>query len=150
MAQSYCSCMVHYVFSTKGRQKQISREVRDRLWPYIGGIARENAMKAFAVGGTDDHAHVLISLPSIMSVAKGVQLIKGGSSKWIHETFATHRDFDWQDGYGAFSIGVSRLEETIHYINHQEEHHRTRTFEEEYLEFLRRHDMPWNERYVFG
>ena len=87
MPHSYSSCLVHYIFSTKERRKMISPEVRERLWAYLGGIARENGMKALAIGGTDDHVHVLVSLPSTLPVAKAIQLLKGGSSKWLHDTF---------------------------------------------------------------
>lgn len=87
MSHSYSSCSIHYVFSTKGRKKTIAAEIRPRLWAYVGGIARENNMTALAVGGTDDHMHVLVELPSTLSVAKAIQLIKGGSSKWLHDSF---------------------------------------------------------------
>ena len=78
----------------------------------MGGIARENNMTALAVGGTADHVHILLALPSTMSIAKAIQLIKGGSSKWISDTFPSHRPFVWQEGYGAFSISISRLDDT--------------------------------------
>src|SRR5688572_17068489 len=126
MAHSYSSCLIHYVFSTKDRRNTISRDLRERLWPYMGGIARENEIKALAVGGTDNHAHILVSLPSTLQIAKAIQLIKGGSSRWIHDNFPVHRDFAWQEGYGAFSIGVSGIDDTIRYIQNLEEHHRTR------------------------
>ncbi len=150
MAHSYSSCLIHYVFSTKERRKSISSEMRERLWAYIGGIASDHGMRATVVGGTDDHVHALISLPATLSVAKAIQLIKGGSSKWIHDTFPTHGDFAWQEGYGAFGIGVSGLTSTIAYIKAQEEHHKTRSFEEEFLAFLDRHDMEYDARYVLG
>ena len=150
MAHSYSSCLMHYVFSTKNRRKTISSELRERLWPYLGGIARENDMKALAVGGTDDHVHILVSLPATVSVSKAIQLIKGGSSKWIHETFPFHADFAWQEGYGAFSIGTSGVKDTMRYVDAQEEHRRTKTFEEEYLAFLKKHDIEYDERYVWG
>lgn len=150
MAHSYSSCFMHYVFSTKERRKAITLELRQRLWPYIGGIARENGMKALAVGGTDDHVHALISLPATLSIAKAIQLIKGGSSKWIHDTFPTQAGFAWQEGYGAFSIGIARIDETVAYISTQEEHHRTRTFEQKYIAFLEKHRIEYDERYVWG
>lgn len=150
MPHSYVSCHVHYVFSTKDRRKIISPEVKERLWAYMGGIARENNMKALAVGGMADHAHILLALPSTISVAKAIQLIKGGSSKWVSETFPKLQHFAWQEGYGAFSIGVSGIESTIAYIQNQEEHHRIRTFEEEYLAFLKKHGIAYDERYVWG
>jgi REP element-mobilizing transposase RayT len=108
MANSYISCYVHYIFSAKQRQHLITPEIRPRLWAYLGGIARENKMKAVAVGGTDDHVHILLSLPATITLAKAVQLIKGGSSLWIHETFPNQRNFAWQEGYGAFTVSVSQ------------------------------------------
>lgn len=150
MAHTYSCCLVHYVFSTKGRRKTLSDDLRKRLWPYMGGIARQNSMKALAVGGTDDHAHVLLSLPPTLSLAKAIQLIKGGSSRWVHETFPSHSDFAWQQAYGAFSIGVSGIEETVRYIESQERHHRTRSFEEEFVAFLRRHGLEFDQEYVWG
>ncbi len=150
MPHSYVNAMFHCVFSTKERRRMIDEELQDRLWPYVGGIARENKMKALAVGGTDDHAHILLSLPSMLNVAKAVQLIKGGSSKWVHDEFASHRNFAWQEGYGAFSIGISQVEETIRYIASQREHHHKRTFQEEFLAFLERHGIEYDPKYVWG
>ncbi|MGD2110427.1 MAG: IS200/IS605 family transposase [Phycisphaerae bacterium] len=150
MPHSYFNCLIHYVFSTKNRRKAISAEIRERLWAYIGGIARENGMKALAVGGMEDHVHLLVTLPATLSVAKAAQLIKGGSSKWVHETFPAMKEFAWQEGYGAFSIGTSGAEDTIAYIVRQEEHHRTRSFEDEFVAFLNRHGIDYDPRYVFG
>ncbi len=150
MPHSYSSCLIHYVFSTKDRRKLIPREIRGRLWAYLGGIARENDMKALAVGGTDDHAHILASLPGTLSFAKAIQLLKGGSSKWVHDTFAAMKEFAWQEGYGAFSIAISGIDDTIAYINRQEEHHHTLTFEEEFVGFLKRHAIEYDPRHVFG
>jgi len=113
MAHSYVSCIMHYAFSTKERARIIRPAFRDRLWAYIGGIARENRMTPFAVGGVEDHAHVLVSLPSTVTIAHAVQLIKGGSSKWASETFPNARDFAWQEGYGAFSVSISGLDDSI-------------------------------------
>jgi REP element-mobilizing transposase RayT len=133
----------------KERYLFIDSELESRLWPYVGGIARENRMKALAVGGTKDHAHALLSLPSVMSFAKAVQLIKGGSSKWVHDTFAKFKKFEWQEGHGAFSVSASQVPKTIAYINNQKEHHRKRTFEEEFLELLEKHGIEYDSRYVF-
>jgi REP element-mobilizing transposase RayT len=112
---------------------------------YLGGIARENGMKTLATGGVADHVHVLLSLPATMSISKAMQLLKGNSSKWIHETFPALRSFAWQEGYGAFSIGVSGIEETRLYISNQEEHHQTRTYREEVITFLERHGLPFDD-----
>jgi putative transposase len=150
MAHSYTSALFHCVFSTKDRRKLIDADLQSRLWPYLGGIARENNMKALAIGGVEDHVHLLLSLPSTMPVAKAIQLIKGGSSKWIHDEFPHLRGFAWQEGYGAFSIGVSQIEDTQRYITNQAEHHRTRSFEDEFIAFLNRHEVDYDPRYVWG
>ena len=149
MPHSYVSNLVHYVFSTKERFPLIDSELEQRLWPYMGGIARENGMKAIAIGGTADHIHTLLSLPTTMSIARGIQLIKGGSSKWVHDTFPKYRKFAWQEGYGAFTVSLSQIKSVISYIEAQKEHHRKRTFEEEFLEFLDKHGVDYNRRYVF-
>ena len=127
----------------------IAPALRDRLWPYVGGIARENQMKAIEVGGMPDHVHVLLSLPSTLPIAKALQLIKGGSSKWVHDTFPEHRLFRWQAKYGAFGVSVSLLEKTIQYIKNQEAHHRRMTFQEEFVALLKRHQIAYDERYLW-
>jgi len=106
-------------------------------------------MKALAIGGTTDHMHALLSLPGMMSFAKAVQLIKGGSSKWINDTFPRSKKFEWQEGYGAFSVSASQVPKTIGYINNQKEHHRKKTFQEEFLELLTKHGVEYDQRYVF-
>jgi REP element-mobilizing transposase RayT len=143
---SFVSCQIHCVWSTKKRAPFLDSDLRERLWPYLGGIARENQIKAIAVGGVTDHVHILISLPGTISVSKAIQLLKGNSSKWIHETFPKLNSFGWQEGYGAFSIGVSGIEATISYIRNQEEHHRKRTFREEFVMMIRKHGLEYEER----
>jgi putative transposase len=143
---SFTSILIHSVWSPKNREATLNAELRDRLWPYLGGIARENKMKALAIGGTADHVHMLISLPATLSVAKALQLLKGNSSKWVHETFSKLNAFEWQEGYGAFSIGVSGIDDTVAYIRNQTEHHRTRSFREEFIMMLRRHGFDYDER----
>ena len=142
---SFVSSLHHCVFATKGREPVLLPEIRERLWPYLGGIARENGMKALAIGGVADHVHTLLSLPATMSVAKAMQLLKGNSSKWIHETFPELGSFTWQEGYGAFSIGIAGIDETCAYIRDQEEHHRTRSYREEVIAFLQRHGLPCDD-----
>jgi len=146
---SYIASYFHCVFSTKDRQRIITPELQERLWPFIGGIARANKMKALEIGGVEDHVHVLLSLPSTMAISKAVQLIKGGSSKWIHEGFPKHRLFSWQKEYGAFSVSVSQLDNVVDYIKKQPEHHRTKTFQEEFLELLKKHHVEFDERYLW-
>lgn len=142
---SFTSCLVHCVWSTKHREPYLDPDLQNRLWAYLGGIAKQNKMKALAIGGASDHVHILASLPSTISVAKAVQLLKGNSSKWIHETFPKLRGFEWQEGYGAFSIGVSGVDATTAYIQNQNEHHRSRSFLEEFAAMLRKHDLADKE-----
>jgi REP element-mobilizing transposase RayT len=140
---SFHSILVHLVFSSKEREPFLNREIRARLWPYLGGIARENDMRTLAVGGMPDHVHMLLSLPATLAVAKAIQILKGNSSKWLHETFRETRNSSWQEGYGAFSIGISGIEDTVRYIENQEEHHRVRGFREELESFLVRHGLEF-------
>jgi len=150
MSHTYSSLLVHAVFSTKERRPFITPEMTARLTPYLGGIAREHGMRALAIGGVEDHAHMLLSLPPTLSVSKAMQLIKGGSSKWIHDTFPSQRRFAWQEGYGAFSIGIRNVGETTEYINDQEAHHQKRNFKDELVAFLRGHNIEFDERYLLG
>src|SRR5436190_20952579 len=142
---SFVSCLMHCVFSTKERRRLITPEIQKRLYPYLGGIARENKMKALSIGGIEDHVHALLSIPSTLLIAKSVQLLKGNSSKRIHETFPNQHLFEWQEGYGAFSIAVSGVEDTIRYIQSQKEHHQAHFFKEELITFLDKHGIPYEK-----
>ena len=142
---SFTSILIHCVWSTKKREPFLGSDVRNRLWPYLGGIARENKIKALAIGGVADHVHMLISLPGTLSLSKALQLLKGNSSKWIHDTFPKLHSFEWQEGYGAFSIGISAAHATVRYICDQAEHHRKRSFQEEFVAMLRRHGLDYDE-----
>ena len=148
MGHTYVVQFVHCIFSTKGRRRLIPVEVQPRLWEFIGGVARTNGFKALIVGGTDNHVHVLLSLPSTMALAKAMQSLKGASSRWMNET-CTNR-FSWQEGYGAFTIGVSQRADTVRYILGQGEHHRKRDFQAEFLAFLKKHGVEYDERFVLG
>jgi REP element-mobilizing transposase RayT len=134
---------MHCVFSTKERRRLITPELQDRLYPYLGGIARENKMKALAIGGVEDHVHALLSIPATLPIAKAVQLLKGNSSKWIHETFPNQRLFEWQEGYGAFSIALSGVKTTIRYIQSQKQHHQSHSFKDELTAFLEKNGIPY-------
>jgi len=149
VCMSYVSSYFHCVFSTKERRRLITSALRERLWPFLGGIARQNKMKAIEIGGVEDHVHILLSLPATVSIAKALQLIKGGSSKWVHETFAEHRLFGWQEKYGAFSVSASQLDRVTEYIKGQEGHHRKVTFQQEFLALLKKHRIAFDERYLW-
>ncbi len=142
---SYISCIVHCVWATKHRRPIITPYLQQRLWPYLGGIAREHNMKALAIGGVEDHVHVLVSIPATLCVSKCVQLLKGGSAKWVHDTFVEFADFKWQKGYGAFSIGISAVEDTRRYIQRQREHHAADSYRDEMAAFFRTHGMQYVE-----
>ena len=150
MANTYINILVHTVFSTKNRERWLSLSLRERLYPYLCGIARENNFKILSTGGVDNHIHILLSLNSTISISKAIQLLKGGSSKWIHETFPEMKLFSWQEGYGAFSIGISHMEETIKYIETQENHHKKLDFKDEYLNFLRKNNVEFDVKYLWG
>jgi REP element-mobilizing transposase RayT len=136
------------VFSTKQRRNLITPEVQSQLWAFMGGIARKNGFKALVVGGTENHVHMLLSLPATLTLAKAVQLVKGASSHWINEKHM--RGFAWQEGYGAFTVGISQKSNTIAYIQSQAEHHRKRSFEEEFVSFLKKNGVEYDPRYVWG
>ncbi len=146
---SYVTSYFHCVFSTKDRRPFITTDLQERLWPFLGGIARENKMRALSIGGVADHVHMLLSLPATVPIAKAMQLIKGGSSKWVHETFADQHLFSWQVKYGAFSVSVSQLDKIVDYIENQEEHHRKVTFQEEFIALLKKHNIDYEERYLW-
>jgi putative transposase len=148
MSHTYVSDLVHCVFSTKNRRNIIPPEMRDDLWAFLGGIARKNGFKALMVGGTENHVHVLLSLTSDMPLAKAMQLMKGASSRWMNENH--NKGFAWQEGYGAFTVGISQKNLTIAYIRSQSEHHRKQSFEEEFIAFLKKHNVEYDPRYVWG
>jgi REP element-mobilizing transposase RayT len=149
MSHTYCCSLFHCAFSTKERRKMIAPQIQPRLWAYIGGTAREHEMKALGVGGMEDHVHLLLSLPSSVPIASAMREIKSASSRWLHETCAIET-FEWQEGYGAFSIGWAQMHDTLAYIARQEEHHRKRDFQAEFVAFLVKHHIEYDPRYVWG
>jgi REP element-mobilizing transposase RayT len=144
MPHTYASNFVHCVFSTKERRPLISADRIAGLHTYLGGVARGEGFSLIAAGGTANHAHLLFELPPPCSLAHAVQKLKGSSSRWMGVGFS------WQQGYGAFSVSPSQLEVVKGYIKNQEEHHRKRDFEQEFLTLLRNCGIEYDERYVFG
>ena len=147
MAHSYSRTHIHLVFSTKDRRNFISKELQPLLWAYIAGICKNHEMIAVAIGGTENHVHILFHLSPKLALAKAVQLLKGNSSKWIGEQGI---EFAWQEGYGAFSVSSSNLDQVAVYIRNQEAHHRKFSFEEEFRALLKKHGVEYNPKYVVG
>ncbi|MGC1424244.1 MAG: IS200/IS605 family transposase, partial [Terracidiphilus sp.] len=147
MSHTYCCSLFHCVFSTKDRRRTISPDIQSRLREYIGGIARKHGMRALVVGGMEDHVHILLSLPSSLPLAKAMREIKSASSHWMHETCAV-KGFQWQEGYGAFSIGTAQIAATLAYIAGQAEHHKKHDFQAEFIAFLKKNRIEYDPRYV--
>jgi REP element-mobilizing transposase RayT len=150
MANTYTSLTYHVIFSTKNREPVLDECTRERLWPYLGGIARENGMRALETGGALDHMHILLSIPPTLAVSKAIQLIKGGSSHWVKSRFPKLASFAWQDGYAALTVSQSNIDAVRRYIRDQAEHHRKRTFLQEYRALLKRHQIAFDEKYLLG
>jgi len=124
-------------------------DIEQRIWAYLGGIAKDNKMQPIQIGGIEDHVHMLFGAPATLAPSKIAQVIKGGSSAWIHETFPAMRGFAWQDGYGAFTVSMSSVPDVAAYIRSQREHHRMKTFQEEYLALLQKHQIDYKECYLW-
>ncbi len=150
MSHTYSSNRIHVIFSTKQREKRLREDIQPKLWAYIAGIARNHKFEALEIGGAEDHCHALILLPAPMPLSKAVQTLKGCSSKWLNDTGAAETNFAWQEGYGAFSVSASQTDGVVEYIKSQPEHHKKRTYEEEFLEFLKRHGINYDPAHVLG
>ncbi len=150
MSHSFVSSVHHIVFATKGRRRVIDAELESRLFPYLGGFCRNLGGTLLRVNGDLDHLHLLASLSATAAVAEVVGKIKGGSSKWIHQEFPDRARFSWQRGYGSFSVSKSKIEVISNYIDRQKEHHRRQTFEEEFEELLRLHELEFDSRFLWA
>lgn len=150
MANTYTSLHYHIIFSTKNREPWLVPKIEKRVWQFMGGIARTHKMTALQLGGVEDHIHALITAPPTIAPFRIAQVLKGESSKWIHEEFSTLRAFAWQDGYSAFTVDKSNLQRVVKYIQNQREHHRRQTFQEEYLQFLNENGIGYDPRYLWG
>jgi putative transposase len=150
MANTYSSIFYHIVFSTKNREDLIDVEIENRVWAYIGGIARKHKCTAIQIGGIENHIHALIMSPTTYSPAEIAKFLKGESSKWIHEEFLNLKKFGWQDGYSVFSVSKSIVPKVVEYIKNQREHHKVKAFEDEYLELLKLHEVDIvDDKYLF-
>jgi REP-associated tyrosine transposase len=149
MPQSLSAIYVHLIFSTKNRVPLIRPEIEEELNKYHSGILRNLDSPLLCTGGTADHVHILLRLGRKMDIATLVEAIKTGSSKWIKTKGSEYRQFYWQAGYGAFSVAQSGIEAVKRYIANQKKHHRKKTFQEEYREFLHKYEIDYDERYVW-
>lgn len=149
MANTYSQINIHCVFAVKGRENIITSDFRDELHRYMAGILKNDGAYPLAIGGWKDHVHVFFELPVTMSIARQMQMLKATSSKWINDNHLIKGTFRWQEGYGAFSYARSERENVIHYIQNQEAHHGTLTFQEEYLNLLQEFNVKFNEKYLF-
>jgi putative transposase len=149
LSHTYASNRVHVIFSTKHRKKNLAPEIQSRLWAYMSGIARNHGFEALKIGGVEDHVHALLVVPPNMPVSKAVQMLKGSSSKHINESI-TSGGFNWQEGYAAFSVSCSQTQSVVDYIANQTNHHSKQTYDEEFLEFLKKHCVTYDAAYVFG
>ena len=149
MPTTHHGILIHVVFSTKQRFKLLKSAWRNELFVYIGGITKENKSMLLKAGGVEDHVHLLLKMSPAYSISETVKLIKGNSSRWINEQRKVNARFSWQRGYGAFSVSESQMEIVGNYIANQETHHLRRSFEDEYLELLKKHRIEFDPKYVF-
>ena len=149
MPSSHSAIYLHVVFSTKQRYPYLKTEWRDSLFGYIGGTLQEHKSVLLRAGGVEDHVHLLIAIHPAYSISDTVRLIKANSSRWINENNQCKAKFEWQRGFGVFSVSQSQLPKLIQYIDNQDAHHEKVSFKDEYLKLLRLHEIVFDERYVF-
>ena len=147
MSHTYFQNVMHVFFSTKDRRKMIPEDMRERLWSYTAGICRRQKIFVHAIGGMEDHIHLLLQFPATIAIADGVKKIKANSSGWMSDHIGK---FAWQEGYGAFSVSKPNIAAVLRYVQNQEKHHRRMTFEDEFIALLERHGIEYDPRYIFG
>lgn len=150
MAQTLTRLLIHAIFSTKNRANLIKPDIEQELFAYMGGICRNAGSPLLCAGGTANHVHLLISLAKTLSLADLMMDMKKDSSKWIKTKAAYFAEFQWQEGYGGFTIGESQVDDLKGYIARQKEHHRALTFEQEYVAFLQKYNVSYDERYLWA
>jgi putative transposase len=148
MSSSYCNLLYHIIFSTKRREPWLRAKIRSRTHEYLGGAIRNEEGIAMIINGTADHIHILAKLRQDKAISKLISELKANSSGWISRTFEDCAGFEWQEGYGAFTVSESMLSKVHRYIERQEEHHRSVSFLEELKVLLKAHGLPFDERYL--
>ncbi|RZL30558.1 MAG: IS200/IS605 family transposase [Pedobacter sp.] len=149
MAGTFSKIYIQYVFAVRGRQNLLQKPWRNEVFKYMSGIIKEKGQKPIIVNGVADHVHVFVGIKPAMNISDLIRDVKNNSSKFINEQGWLNGKFSWQEGYGAFSYAHSQIENVYQYIANQEEHHRTKTFKEEYLEFLKKFEIEHDEKYLF-
>ena len=148
MAHTFTNLLTHIVFRTKERMPALDGSLKQRLFPYMGGILRELDATPLLINGPTDHVHILAVLPPKSSTAELLNKLKSNSSGWVHKTFAERWAFAWQTGYSAFAVSHSQKRKLLDYIATQEEHHRKLSFHEELIRLLKKHELKFDERYL--
>ena len=149
MANTYTQIHIHFVFAVKFRHGIIQCKWKEDLYKYITGIIQNNNHKLLAINGMPDHIHILLGLRPAQSISDLMKDVKQSSSKWINDNKLTSGHFEWQEGYGAFSYSKSQINQVINYIQNQEIHHKKKTFKEEYLDFLEKFEIDYDEKFIF-
>ena len=150
MPSSYISNLVHFVWSTANRQRWIQDTWQDDLFGYLGGVLRNKRGRLLRTGGMPDHVHLYTSLPATIAMADMANALKSNSSRWVHDHHESARGFAWQEGYGAFTVSKSGEARLMKYIDNQQQHHRTRDFQAEFIALLRAHGVTYDERYIWA
>jgi REP element-mobilizing transposase RayT len=147
MSHTFTNLLTHIVFSTKERLPLITNEIKPELFAYIGGLVKELKSKPVIINGMSDHVHLLVSLPPTVHVSEAMRFVKANSSKWVTEKFG--KPFEWQKGYGAFSVSRSNVDAVVKYIQNQEQHHRRFDFRTEFISLLRKNDIDFDEQFLW-
>ena len=146
---SYTRLVSHVTFSTKNRIPSLDSELKPLLLPYLAGVARGHECTPIIVNAVPDHVHLLVQMPPKLALSEFLRILKAASSRWVHENHPGKNQFSWQEGFGAFSVSDEKVEHVRRYIANQEVHHRTKTFQDEFLEILRQEGVPYDERYIW-
>ena len=149
MSDSYTNLLYHIVFSTKDRRPLITSEIEPQLYDYIGGIIRGLGGICLELNGTEDHVHLLAKLRPDWALSDILRELKANATGWMHDVFPDAKDFSWQNGYGAFSVSASQVQVVSNYIANQEEHHKKRSFRDEFIDLLRAHKIEFDEKYLW-
>jgi putative transposase len=147
MAHTYTQNTVHVIFSTKNRVRAIPKALQSKLWAYTAGVCRNHRITPIEIGGIEDHIHLLVQIPPTLTLSNAVSAIKSNSSRWAHEQ---QNKFDWQQGYGGFSVSASSIPSVVRYIRNQATHHKKMSFQEEWFALLKKHGVAFDPEHALG